>query len=992
MNRRDFFKIVTTTGAVATLSGCQQASEKILPLVVPNEQIVPGVASYFATVCRECPAGCGVLAKNREGRVVKLEGNPDHPVNRGALCARGQAALQGAYHPDRFAGPQRRDGSAWKAVSWDDALKPVAAKLGELRQAGRGRAIALVSQLENGSLGALMDRWGQALGARRVAFEPFAYEALRAANRQVFGRDAIPEYAFEDAEVIVSFGADWAETWLGNVEYPRRFVKMHGFADGRAGTYIHIEPRQSLTAANADQWIRNAPGTEALIAQALLALIAEGGHGKEGPGKERRGKDAHAASRQGAVSAASIDVNAVAQASGVSVETLKHVAHALVQARPGLVVGGGMATTGSHAVATLVAINHLNAAIGAVGKTVRFGGDSAYARVTPYADVAALVQAMGAGEIEVLLLGPGVNPAFTLPGGLKVAEAIKRVGLVISFANQPDETTALAHVVLSDTHWLETWGDYSPREGVTGVMQPTMMPVRDSRPIGDTLIALGRAALGSEEGKGPLPWAGLDAYFKSVWEPVAKDRWAAVLHQGGVWKETAAAAVTAKPVAVAAAPAKLDGDAGGLALIAYPSLRFYDGRGASRAWLQEAPDAMTQVGWDAWVEIPAERARQLGIVRGDVVKVSSPHGAIELPAYVSPTLHPAAVAIPIGHRYAPYFTRLLASRGPNGSTMPYVQEAPTSMNPMALLPGVPDAASGGPSFLSVRVTLSRTGARRPLAVYQATHDQEEREIAQEVPLAAAREQALRGRPAAHAELSMYPPQHYPGYRWGLAIDVDRCVGCSACVVACIAENNVPVVGKADAAYGRQVHWLRIERWAEGPAEHPTNMFLPMLCVHCEVAPCEPVCPVFAAYRTEEGLNAQVYNRCVGTRYCGNNCPYHVRRFNWFNFQFPEPLNVQLNPDVTVRQLGVMEKCTMCIQRIVAGKDHARDEKRAVRDGDILTACQQTCPTQAITFGNLKDPQSTVTTLQRSPRSYGVLEELGTRPSVRHLKKVVREHA
>jgi Fe-S-cluster-containing dehydrogenase component len=223
----------------------------------------------------------------------------------------------------------------------------------------------------------------------------------------------------------------------------------------------------------------------------------------------------------------------------------------------------------------------------------------------------------------------------------------------------------------------------------------------------------------------------------------------------------------------------------------------------------------------------------------------------------------------------------------------------------------------------------------------------------------------------------------------MTVDVDACIGCQACAVACQAENNVPVVGRAEAAYGRQLHWLRLERWAEGDAAHPHNMFMPMFCQHCEVAPCEPVCPVFAAYRTEEGLNGQVYNRCVGTRYCGNNCPYHVRRFNWWNYEIPAPLEIQLNPDVTVRQLGVMEKCTMCIQRIVAGKDRARDDKRAVRDGDIQTACQQTCPTQAITFGNLKDETSTVSKLSHSPRAYHVLEELGTRPGVTYLRKVVR---
>jgi molybdopterin-containing oxidoreductase family iron-sulfur binding subunit len=629
-------------------------------------------------------------------------------------------------------------------------------------------------------------------------------------------------------------------------------------------------------------------------------------------------------------------------------------------------------------VQTAVAL--LNAATGNVGRTVRFGPDWAYGKVTPYAEVARLVQAMAAGEIEVLLLGPGVNPVFTLPGGLKAAEAIAKVPFVVSFATQPDETTALAHLVLPDTHWLESWGDYVPREGVTGLMQPAMMPIRDARPMGDVLLAVARAVLGSEEGKGPLPWATFEAYLRAAWEPVVKGSLAAAQQMGGVWRDVAPAAVAARPMPVDPAPATTEGDAGGYALLAYPSLRMYDGRGASRAWLQEAPDPLTSVAWDGWVEIAEETARSLGVTRGDVVRLTSPHGAIELAAYPTPTLHPKAVAVPIGHHYARY------------QVPRYVGNPSTPQNPVALLPGAPEAG-GGIQYSGVRVTLAKTGARRPLAVLQATFDQDHRELARHVDLATARTQAQKGTPEAHEVVTMYTDQHYPGYRWGMAVDVDACVGCGACVVACIAENNVPVVGKAEAAYGRQVHWLRLERWLEdGPRPEAPNFFMPMFCQHCEVAPCEPVCPVFAAYRTEEGLNGQVYNRCVGTRYCGNNCPYHVRRFNWYNYDFPAPLEVQLNPDVTVRQLGVMEKCTMCVQRIIAGKDRAhRDEKRPVRDGDIVTACQQTCPTRAITFGNLKDEGSAVSRLTHSARAYQVLDEIGTRPGVSYLKKVVRAH-
>ncbi len=960
MDRREFFKIVASTSAAA-VAGCGRAAEKLLPQVVPNDQIVPGVPTYYATVCRECPAGCGALAENNNGRVTKLEGNPDHPVSRGALCIRGQAALQGLYHPDRIAGP-RLNGTP---VSWDEAQKTLADKLAALKSAGRGRAIALVCQLENGSLASLMDAFTEALGARpRGAFEPFAYEAIRAANRLTFGRAAIPYYAFEDAGTILSFGADFVETWLSTVEYARNFSKMHSFRDGRAGTLIQVEPRQSLTAANADLWVRNAPGTEGVLALAILKAMLED----------------NLADRSFADAVRGVDLEAAARDSGVSIETIKAIAHGFGRAKPGLAIGGGVAMSGPNATQTQVAVNLLNAAAGNVGKTVRFGADSAVTKASAYQEIAALIEAMAAGEVEVLLLANGVNPAFTLPGGLRAAAAIRKVPFVVSFSNLPDETTALAHLVLPDTHWLESWGDYSPRDGVSGLMQPTMSPVRDSRSAGDVLIAVGRAVLRTEEGRGPLPWPSFEAYVRSAWErTVGPAGWGEALERGGAWTTTTAAPVSVvRTPAPVVAPAKLDGDANGFALIAYPSLRWYDGRGASRSWLQEAPDPMTQVAWDAWVEVPIGVAEKLGIAAGDVVRVKSPHGALELPAYLSDSLHPGAVAIPIGEHYAPYQS-------------PRYVPAGGVMNPMALLPSAVDPASGGLAFLSVRVTIEKTGARRPLAVLQASHRQEGREIAGEIDLGAARELELRGRSPERANIpSMYPDQVYPNHRWGMSVDLDACLGCSACMIACQAENNVPIVGKPQAAYGRQQHWLRLERWALGEPEHPTNIFLPMFCQHCEVAPCEPVCPVFAAYRTDEGLNGQVYNRCVGTRYCGNNCPYHVRRFNWYQSEWPEPLDIQLNPDVTVRQLGVMEKCTMCIHRIIAGKDRARDDKRPVRDGDILTACQQTCPTQAITFGDLKDGASRVSKLSRSPRGYRVLEELGTRSSITYLKKVLRE--
>jgi molybdopterin-containing oxidoreductase family iron-sulfur binding subunit len=976
IDRRSFFRIVAASGAAAAAGGCGPAAEHLLPHVTEPDNVVPGVPAWFATVCRECPAGCGVLAKNREGRVIKLEGNPDHPVNGGALCIRGQAALQAVYHPDRFRGALLRGAP----VPLAQAVEQVAALLGALAKGGQGRKIALVSRLETGALARLMDEWVKALGARpRLAWEPLGYEALRAANRAVFGRDTVGDYAIGEAAALVSFGADFLETWLSPVGYAQDFARMHALGEGRAGSFVHVEPRLSLTAASADRWLRNAPGTEGLLALAMLRVILD--EGLVAPGVDPRPL---AAAVQG------VDVGRAAASSGVPAQAIAEVARGLAGSRAGLAVGGGAAVTGPNATATLAAINLLNVALGAVGPRLRLGAASAWSQAGGYADMLALVQAMGRGEIEVLILA-GVNPVYALPPKAGFAEALGKVPLVVSLAERPDETTARAHVVLPALHWLEAWGDYAPDETTRGLIQPAMGPVQvgdtpaEARSTGDLLLALGRAALGTEAGQGPLPWASVQEMVKTEWQGIAKARgeaflgfWEDALRRGGLWRDVSAPAPTVRGDAAAAAaePARLEGQ-GSHALLLYPSLRLYDGRGADLPWLQEAPDPVTQVSWDAWVELPEETARSLGVARGDLVRLSSPHGSVELPAYPRAALHPGVVAVPLGqgHAYPGAYAR---SRGVNAGA-----------NPLALLGATPEAGSGALPYLSVRVTLAAAGGRRPLAVPQAQFDQDDREIAQFVELGAAKELELRGKAPAHASHpSMYPERAYPEHRWGMTVDLDRCTGCSACVVACQAENNVPVVGKEQVAYGRLQLWLRIERWEEGPAAAPVNLFLPMFCQHCAVAPCEPVCPVYAAYHTEEGLNAQVYNRCVGTRYCGNNCPYHVRRFNWFSYTWPAPLDQQLNPEVTVRQLGVMEKCTMCVQRIVAGKAAARDEGRRLRDGEIQTACQQTCPTAAITFGDLKDGGARVAQLSASPRGYHVLEELGTRPAVTYLRKVV----
>jgi molybdopterin-containing oxidoreductase family iron-sulfur binding subunit len=1028
MNRRGFFRIVGVSGAAAAAAGCGKTTEAILPYVIPPEHLVPGVATHFATVCRECPAGCGVVARSREGRVVKLEGNPDHPVNQGALCARGQAALQGTYDPDRIARPRVREGEAWKTVTVAEAEALLSAKLEAARKAGAGR-IAMITGLESGTLGRLMDDWLRAVGGRpRIAWEPFAHEALRAAGRAAFGLDAVPHYAFDEARTILSLGADYLETWLSPVGHAGAFRRAHALRDGATATVIHVEPRCSMTAASADEWLECAPGSEGAIALALLRLVMDERLSAPLPAKEAEAL---------AALARTVEIEAVAKQSGVPAARLRWVAQALAKGSPSLVVGGGVAVTGPGATDAQVAIHLLNYALGNVGRTVRFGPNHAVGRASRYADLVALAQAMTKGEIDVLLV-KDANPLFTAPARAGLEAALKRVPFVVSLSTQLDETTARAHLIVPDLNPLESWGDYAPREGVWGLMQPTMAPVpavgrrREdaldvvlkrpdevfpgvvTKATGDLLLDSGRALVPGSD-KGVFAAKTFADHLRGAWQAMAKVAapgvpfetfWEDALRRGGFWVEAQVAKVALQGgLRVGAAAPPLDGPSDGLALMVVPSQRYYDGRGANKPWLHEVPDPMSQVVYDTWIEVGPDAAGRLGAETGDVVRVESSYGQLEAPVLVSETIQAGTAAIPLGlgHTELGRYAKGLG------------------VSPMGLLSGEADAVSGGIRWLGVRVKLTRTGRREKLAspagVTEVDH---ERDILETITLADAVKLEKGGKAPAHASLpSMYPDLKYPQHRWGMSIDLDACTGCQACVVACQVENNVPLVGKKDIDYGRSLAWLRVERWwdrghapgaggghaaasplgpavahaAEAPAGvRPRARFLPMLCQHCEVAPCEPVCPVFAAYHTDEGLNGQVYNRCVGTRYCGNNCPYMVRRFNWYRYDWPAPMTLALNPDVSVRDRGVMEKCTMCVQRIIAGKDRARDDGRAPKDGEIMTACQQTCPTQAIRFGDLKDGQSQVSKLAASPRGYHVLGELGTRPAVTYLKKIVRGEA
>ncbi len=533
----------------------------------------------------------------------------------------------------------------------------------------------------------------------------------------------------------------------------------------------------------------------------------------------------------------------------------------------------------------------------------------------------------------------------------------------------------MAHLLMPADHPLESWSDSAPRAGIHGFAQPVTQRVFDTRALGDLMLDSARAA-----GWKPL-WANTaDAVESSFRELYAarggagaafEESWQRAKQQGGIYEDAqkTAADVRLQPGAMRPSPPASQSapPSGQLSLVAYPHIFFYDGRGADKPWLQEIPEPVAQFVWESWVEIHPDTARRLGIQRDDVVELATDHGVIELPALVSAGVHPDAIAVAIGQGHTAY-GRYAKGRGAN----PW----------RALAPG----------RMTAPVRLRKTGAQHRLVSMVTNGDMMRRPIIEAIGLQdLARGVAPSGEEPPPEPWEMYKQFDYPVHKWGMTIDVNACTGCSACVAACYAENNLPVVGKESAEYGRIMSWIRIERFHPETTDAPLMYVAPMLCQQCDHAPCEPVCPVFASYHTGEGLNGQVYNRCVGTRYCENNCPYKVRRFNFYRPEWPAPLNLQLNPDVTVRGTGVMEKCTFCVQRIVAAEIDARAEKRPVRDGEIIPACAQACPAHAISFGDMNDPGSAMMRRRKdnATRDYRALEDLNTRPAIVYLRDIYR---
>jgi len=928
VGRRTFVKLMGASLALAGVSACtKQPEEKVFPYVNAPEYIVPGEPLYFATAMTLDGVATGLLVESHMGRPTKVEGNPDHPASLGATDLLAQASVLTMYDPDRSQ-TLRHVGEVQTWRNFSTALAALVATQTGSQGAGlRVLSGTVTSPTLAAQMAALLAKYPKATWHQ---YQPVTRDAGHAAARVAFGRPLDVRYRFDKADRVLSLDADFLGGGPGMVRYVKDFAarrRVDG-GGGRMNRLYVAETSTTNTGATADHRLPLRPAE-------IVELAIGVARGLGLPVRAPVGLDAHRAW---------IDA--------VVADLQTHTGYCVV-------VAGDSQPAAVHLLAYA-----MNAALGNENATVVYTEPVAAAPVDQGQSLRELVAAMDAGEVETLLL-LDVNPVYDAPVDLDFTTRLGKVGTRIHYGLYYDETAELSHWHIPATHYLESWDDARAFDGTASIVQPLIAPLYDGKAAVEVVAALlgqpDATAHDLVRGTWKAQWNAAD--FEAEWRKAVHD---------GVVAGTARQPVTATWVAAPSSwgagvlPPPPAADEPGLDVVFRPDSSLYDGRFANNGWLQEVPKAITRLTWDNPALIAPATAEKLGLDRGALIEVSVGGRALEVPVWIQPGHAPDAITLYLG------FGRTKAGQVGNGVGFDTyalrTSDAPWSVRGAAVV---------------------KRGGHYPLACTQDHHSMEGRNLVRVGTVAQFEKDPEFAHTHSERDKSMFPGFKYEGHAWGMTVDIGSCVGCNACIIACQSENNIPVVGKDQVARGREMQWIRVDRYFEGDLDNPQTVMQPVFCMHCEQAPCETVCPVNATVHDSEGLNAMVYNRCVGTRYCSNNCPYKVRRFNFTLYNDPKtPVEeMKFNPDVTMRSRGVMEKCTYCVQRINYTRIRARREERAVKDGEILTACQQVCPADALTFGDINDKRSKVATLKQSPLNYSLLNELGTLPRTTYLAGV-----
>jgi MoCo/4Fe-4S cofactor protein with predicted Tat translocation signal len=942
--RRQFLKLMGASIALAGATACtRQPTELIVPYVKQPEEIIPGRPLFFATAMSHGGYATPVLAESHEGRPTKIESNPEHPSVRGGTDVYAQGSLLTLYDPDRSKTVKSRG----EIQTWTEFGAAITGAITPQKALGGTGFRLLTETVTSPTLAAQIDELLKSMpGAKWIVYDPITRDNARTGARAATGQDVETRYRFEHADVILSLDSDLLENSPGRLRYARDFVDRRKLLAGstKMNRLYAIESRISILGAKADHRLPVRASDIEPVARTIAAQLGIGG-----------------------VSAEALPASASDRFVGALVKDL--------QANRGrsLIIAGDQQPASVHQLAHL-----MNAALGNIGQTVEYSAPVEAKPMNQLQALRELAQEMEDGKVEMLVILSG-NPVYTAPADLKFAERMSKVPLRVHLGLFDDETAELSHWHIPESHFLEDFSDVRAYDGTVTIVQPLIAPLYDACKSAHQLIA----ALGGKSAQ--------DAHstVKGFWENEYKTRsgkfgpltdpdgkpfpsfdkfWRRALHDGYV-AGTALPALTITPSAAApAASARAGADAVEITFNADSTI--YDGRFSNNGWLQETPKIINKVTWDNTAIVGPRYAERNGLADGQVLEVRAHGATVRVPVSIMPGQPDNSINLQLG------YGRTRA--GQVGTGIGYnAYPLRTTDSPWTLL--------------GAEVVKTRDKYR--LATTQGHFNMEGRHIVRNAPLAdyiadPAFAQHLEEKPSR--DMTLHGNQwDYKGYAWGMSIDLNSCIGCNACMVSCTSENNISVVGKDQVLNSREMHWIRMDRYYEGDLDNPRIHDQPVPCQQCENAPCEVVCPVAATSHSSEGLNDMVYNRCVGTRYCSNNCPYKVRRFNFLLYaDWTTPtLKMARNPDVTVRSRGVMEKCTYCVQRINHARIDAKVEDRKIRDGEVQTACQNACPTQAITFGDINDPESRVTKLKQEPRNYGLLEELNTRPRTTYLASV-----